>query len=202
VQARFNRIRLVHSPIHDRTRQCADDDVSERLGLVLGADLATRHAVLDKLQERGVQREAALNAVARAGQHLADQLAVRIARLVQGRRDVVEQSDEAGGDRFVLAIEDDVVQVEQALVGERTHHVLAGREVVEERPVRDVGALADVLQLGRRDALLKEQIERRAKDPMAHFHLAPVHPVHGSSPGPQSFSESSQSANACAGSIA
>jgi len=65
------------------------------------------------------QGESTLNAVTRGGQHLGDHLAIRIARLHQGRRDVVEQADQPGGDRLVLAVEDDVSEVEQALLRER-----------------------------------------------------------------------------------
>jgi hypothetical protein len=70
------------------------------------------------------------------------------------------------------------VEVEQAPLGERAHHVLSGGEVVEERTIRHVGALADVFDLGGRNALDQKEVEGRAKNPVADLHLAPVQPVH------------------------
>ena len=140
-----------------------------------------------------------------AGQHLGDHLAIGIARLDQGRRDVVEQADQPGGDRFICAVEDDVAKVEQALLGERAHHVVPGGEVVEERSIRDVGALADVFDGRAGHALIQEQVERRTENPVAHLLLAPVHPVHGCEPSamlPQSLSDNSHSSAACASSTA
>jgi len=119
VKAGLERIGLVHSPIHDPARERADHGVGQRLGIVPDTDLAACHALLDQLEKRRVEGESTLNAVTRGGHHLGDHLAIRIARLHQGRRDVVEQADQPGGDRLVLAVEYDVSEVEQALLRER-----------------------------------------------------------------------------------
>ena len=96
-------------------------------------------------------------------------------------------------------------EVEQALLRERAHHVVPSGEVVEERSIRDVGALADVFDRRGGHALIQEQVERRTQNPVAHLLLAPVHPVHGCEPSatlPQSLSDKSHSSAACASSTA
>ena len=160
----------------------ADDDVGERLGIVPRVDLAARHAFLDEFEERVVQGETTLDAVPRSRQHLRDDLAVGVTRTAQGRSDVVKDTDQPGRDRLIGAIEHDVMEVEEASLGERPHHVVPGGEVVEERSICNVGALADVLDGRCGHTLNQEQVERRTQNPVAHFLLAAVHPVHGCEP--------------------
>jgi hypothetical protein len=52
VQTRFERIRLVDSPIDDSADQGPDDDVSEGLRVVADGDLSTGRAVLDEFEKR------------------------------------------------------------------------------------------------------------------------------------------------------
>ena len=52
------------------------------------------------------------------------------------------------------------------------HHVVPSGEVVEERSIRDVGALADVFDRRGRHASIQEQLERRTQNQAAHLLLA------------------------------
>ena len=104
VEAALQRVGLVGRPVHQAGEQRADDDVGERLRVVLGRDLALSHAVLDEFQEGVVQTEAALDAVAGACEHLADHFAVGVARLDQRGGDVVEHADEPFGCGVACAV--------------------------------------------------------------------------------------------------
>jgi hypothetical protein len=51
--------------------------------------------------------------------------------------------------------------------------------VVEERSIRDVGALANILDRRGGHTLNQEQVESRTQNSVAHLLLAAVYPVHG-----------------------
>ena len=62
--------------------------------------------------------------------------------------------------------------VGEGLVGDLADQVLPGREVVEEGLVGDVGPLADLGELGLREPLVVEELDRRFEDAAAHLELA------------------------------
>ena len=142
------------------------------------ADLTASDALLDEFGEGVVQIEPALDAVAAGGQHFPDQLAVGVAGFRQRRGDVVEHTDKTRRDRFVGAVEHDVVQVDQPTLGQCPDHVLAGGEMVEERSIGHVGALTDLLDGRGRDALAEKQIEGGREDLFAYLQLPPFKSVH------------------------
>ena len=100
-----------------------------------------------------MEAEAALRFRANGHQHCTEHGAVSVAGLDEHCGDVAEDSNEPFGNRRVRPVEQHLAQVEQPLFGEGVNHVLPGGEVVEERPVGDVGPFANGVDLGGIDAL-------------------------------------------------
>ena len=85
----LSTVQLTMPPVNAPTMMSASVCASWRL-----LDLAAGYPLLHQLEERGVQSEAALNAVAGTGQHLGDHLAVGVTGFDQHMGDVVEKPDQ------------------------------------------------------------------------------------------------------------
>jgi hypothetical protein len=79
--------------------------------------------------------------------------------------------------RFLELLEEEVVAAPRELLRD----LLLGREVVEEGLARDVGALADLLDRGRREAALAEEVRGRLRDPIGGLLAAALAAAEGCS---------------------
>src|SRR5262249_38227921 len=117
-------------------------------------------------------------------QHLADQLAVERA-LVEIVGDLAEQRGQPlpHGPRVLGGRLEHRRHAGRALRRDFAVQMLARLEVVEEGARRDVGARADVLDLGAADAVLLEEIDRRVDQRLAVAVAAELESIRGTRAG-------------------
>lgn len=134
-------------------------------------DLAARHPAGDEAQCRAAQRPVACDLAAPVGaqvQHLADQFAVAGSGF--------EVAAEAG-EQFPELIRDGAFRIRGRIdrvrelvgppFGDGLVEMLAGFEVIEEGPRRDIGVLADLFELRLANAAGLEEFERAVDQPFA-----------------------------------
>ena len=179
MQVGLQRIRLVHGPIDDAAGQRANDDVGQRFRIVSSADLAAGDALLDEFDEGVVQVESALDAIAGWRPASPRSSRGRCRRIWPApRRCRRTHRSGAPGSASSPRSKTTSCRLTSRRSAKCADHVLTGGEVVEERSIGDVSALADLLDGRGRNTLGEKQIEGRREDLLPHLALAPVHSVH------------------------
>ena len=147
-------------------------------------ELADRGAVFEQGAERGVQAAGLLGAGAvylRQSHDLDEQLLVTRPRPERFLTDAVEEMDQSvrRRARLLAGLFDQRAHVVEERLGDLADDVMLGREVVEERLLRDVGPVADLVDRRRLEALLIEQVARSVEQPIADLLLPALAPARG-----------------------